>query len=289
VNSSVEQLTNRGPFPAGLFITDLDGTLFRSDRTAAERDLETLVILGKKGVVRAVATGRSLFSFKRAVGDTLPVDYVIFSTGAGIIHYPSGRLLRKKNLPPVAVKRSLKALIDAGLDFMVHRPIPDNHRFAYWGNTKSHPDFIRRIQLYEKFCHALDGADGIGHAAQLLVIVHQSNAQPMIDHLRDILPQLNVIRTTSPLDGESTWIEIFHKDVSKSRAVKWLASRLGVSRERTLSVGNDYNDTDMLQWAGSSFVVDNAPEDLKKRFPSVASNDQCGVSEAVSRWLNERI
>jgi hydroxymethylpyrimidine pyrophosphatase-like HAD family hydrolase len=50
-------------------------------------------------------------------------------------------------------------------------------------------------------------------------------------------------------------------------------------------VGNDYNDLDLLEWAGSSFVVANAPPDLTDRFPTVASNDDCGVAEAITRWL----
>ena len=47
--------------PTGLFVTDLDGTLLRSDRTFAADDLAALRRLGECGVVRVVATGRSLF------------------------------------------------------------------------------------------------------------------------------------------------------------------------------------------------------------------------------------
>jgi hydroxymethylpyrimidine pyrophosphatase-like HAD family hydrolase len=42
----------------------------------------------------------------------------------------------------------------------------------------------------------------------------------------------------------------------------------------------------LLEWAGCSFVVDNAPPDLKKRFPVVASNNENGVTEAINRWLS---
>jgi len=278
--------TVNGQQPPGLFITDLDGTLFRSDRTASATDLETLEQLGEKGVVRAVATGRSLYSFKRAVGDTLPVDYVIFSTGAGIVEYPRGTLLRKINLEPETVKHTRQTLMDDGMGFMIHRPVPDNHEFAYWGLDENDSDFVRRRELYRQFCWPLGQIDGFREAAQFLVVVTHSQAQPTIDSLRTKLPELNIVRTTSPLDGKSTWIEFFHKQVSKSQAAAWLASRLEIPVEKTLSIGNDYNDTDLLEWSGTSYVVDNAPDDLKKRFPSVASHDECGVTEAVNRWLS---
>jgi hydroxymethylpyrimidine pyrophosphatase-like HAD family hydrolase len=90
------------------------------------------------------------------------------------------------------------------------------------------------------------------------------------------------------LDGKSTWIEIFPAGVSKSRTAKWLASRLGIPDLQTLSVGNDYNDADLLEWAASSFVTANAPEALRQRFPIVASNNHGGVSEAIERWLDNR-
>ena len=63
----------------GLFITDFDGTLLRTDRTLADKDLETLQRLGDMNVVRVIATGRSLYSFNRTVGSSLPIDYIIFS------------------------------------------------------------------------------------------------------------------------------------------------------------------------------------------------------------------
>jgi hydroxymethylpyrimidine pyrophosphatase-like HAD family hydrolase len=67
----------------GLFVTDLDGTLLRSDRTFAQSDLKALHRLGELHIIRVIATGRSIFSFNTVVDSALPIDYVIFSTGAG--------------------------------------------------------------------------------------------------------------------------------------------------------------------------------------------------------------
>ena len=61
---------------------------------------------------------------------------------------------------------------------------------------------------------------------------------------------------------------------------------LGIDKRRIVSVGNDYNDLDLLEWTDTSYVVGNAPQDLKNRFTGVASNDSGGVAEAAQRWLD---
>ena len=96
-----------------------------------------------------------------------------------------------------------------------------------------------------------------------------------------------MIHATSPLDYQSSWIEVFHKDVSKAKSASWLIKRLGFYRDNVISVGNDYNDQDLLAWSGKGFVVGNAPDSLKQVFRTVSSNNQCGVSQAVKEagWI----
>jgi hydroxymethylpyrimidine pyrophosphatase-like HAD family hydrolase len=274
--------------PTGLFVTDLDGTLLRSDRTFSESDLASLRRLGDHCVVRVVATGRSMFSFHRVEAQGLPIDYVIFSTGAGIAEHPGGTILRHVSLESAEVCRAGAVLRELRLDFMVQRPIPDAHVFGYAALNTSNPDFETRIALYRPFAFPLDGdISGFGPATQLVAIVPHDRAQEALAGVRQGLEGLTVIRTTSPLDGISTWIEIFPACVSKSRTAEWLASRLGIPRGHTLSVGNDYNDLDLLEWAATRFVTANAPADLRERYPVVASHDEEGVSQAASLWLEK--
>ena len=48
-----------------------------------------------------------------------------------------------------------------------------------------------------------------------------------------------------------------------------------------ISVGNDYNDEDLLSWSGQAYVVNNAPDSLKRKFKSVLSNNNSGVTHAA--------
>jgi HAD superfamily hydrolase (TIGR01484 family) len=272
--------------PIGLFVMDFDGTLLRSDRTFSSIDLDALRHLGELGVVRTIATGRSLYSFNTVAVSDLPVDFVIFSTGTGVLRRDEGKIIRSVSLDSHEVRRICDVLKVQRLDFMVHRIIPDNHMFAYFRSNDGNLDFERRIELYRQFSIDLRQADeDFGPATQVLAVVSSGNAIPALEKCRNELTDFNVIQTTSPLDGRSTWIEIFPPAVSKSLTTAWLAEGLEIDKRRIVSVGNDYNDLDLLEWTDTSYVVGNAPQDLKNRFIDVASNDNGGVAEAVQRWL----
>jgi len=122
----------------------------------------------------------------------------------------------------------------------------------------------------------------------LLAVIPSGNAGAALDLIRAEMNDFNIIQTTSPLDGKSTWIEIFPTTVSKSQTAAWLAETLGIDRKAIVSVGNDYNDLDLLEWSPSSYVMDNAPADLKDRFTAVASNNEGGVAEAAERWMKDQ-
>jgi len=268
-----------------MVVTDLDGTLLREDRTVSERDYRTLLALGGRGLLRVIATGRSLFSARKVLCEDFPIDYLVFSSGAGVMDWPRQRLLQRHSLRRAQVEAAFRVLKAQGLDFMVHRPVPDNHYFTYFCYGRDNPDFRRRCELYREF--ASPGKEGelvFAPASQLLAVKPPPILTGELEALNEALRPLKVIRATSPLDGESLWIEIFSPQVSKARAGAWLAARHGLARRDVLALGNDYNDLDLLRWAGCSFVVGNAPQELKEHFPSVCPHNQSGFTEAVSRW-----
>lgn len=271
----------------GLFITDFDGTLLRSDNTLGQRDLDALASLTQFGITTAVATGRSLYSFNTSPGVDLPVDYIIFTTGAGVVRQPAGKLVYHVNLTSDMVFHALDFFKKSAFDFMLHDPVPDNHKFVYRRATSSNTDFETRLERYRPFGRPfkVPSCNGGGEASQFLAVIPENSVDGVVANVRGALPGLSVIQTTSPLDHKSTWIELFHPDVSKSSTAAWLAAELDVDPADTMAIGNDYNDLDLLAWAARSFVVENAPKDLKDRFQTVATNNDGGVAEAIEQWL----
>ncbi|MCF8335362.1 MAG: HAD family hydrolase [Bacteroidales bacterium] len=267
-----------------MVITDLDGTLFNDQQEAVQKDLNTLHGLAQQNIIRVVATGRNLYSALNRLKPDFPIDYLIFSSGAGIYHWKSKKLIHSDYLPKEKVKHIARILIDYDIDFMIHELIPENHKFVYYRSKKYNPDFERRFQLYKDFAEPLDPlTETYQHACQIIAITN--NKGDLYALLDKEIQGVRIIRATSPLDGTSIWIEVFPESVSKAHGVEWLCRYTGIRPSKTLGIGNDYNDLDLLNFTALSFVVANAPEDLKKIYPACRSNEQCGFTDAVKQII----
>ena len=278
------------PPPVGLVATDLDGTLLGSDHSLGSRDAAALGELGRVGVVRVVATGRSLMAARRVLERAFPIDYLVVSSGAGILDWNSGRFLARYAFEAGDARQIARILRRFGVDFMAHAPVPEDHRFRFVRSRAANPDFERRVGRYDEFATPWndrgtgptsgDGPRGAGEACQFVAILGPGEGD-LCERLRAALREFAVVRATSPLDGRSIWVEVRPSGVGKDFAVAWLAARHGLEARRTAAIGNDYNDCGMLRWSGNAFVVANAPPELLNRYRVVASNDAGGFSDAV--------
>ena len=273
--------------PPHLVVTDLDGTLLDSASRLGGANRRALEALGRNGTVRAVATGRSLYSARKVMHDDFPIDYLVFSGGVGIVSWADGRLLRSRAMDPPIVSRLVERLRSLALDFMVHHAAPETHCFHFVRSSDHNADFERRIERYDGFSQGWhDDLAGEIEVSQLLAIEPPGTASHL-DLLAREFEEVNVVRTTSPLDHASTWIELFPAGVSKAHASDWLRVRHAIDPARTIAVGNDYNDLDMLEWAGRACVVSNAPPSMRARFDVVRANHDDGFTDAVRPLLRD--
>ena len=264
-----------------LVVTDLDGTLLDSASGLGDVNRRTLEALGRDGVVRAVATGRSLYSARLVMDAGFPVDYLAFSSGAGIVSWGDGRLLRSIAMDPALVAGLVARLCELGLDFMVQHAAPDSHCFHFVRSSASNVDFEHRIDRYRRYAQPWSGKVLREVEVSQIVVVEPPGTPSSRELLVREFEDVHVVRTTSPLDHASTWIELFPAGVSKATASDWLRERHSIDPARTLAVGNDYNDLDMLEWAERACVVANAPRSMRERFAVVGTNDADGFTEAV--------
>ncbi len=268
-----------------IVISDLDGTLLPAQGEVSDRDLKSLSKLKEDQIVRVIATGRNLYSALSVLSDDFPIDYLIFSSGAGIFDWKKRELIFSQHLDSDIVFEISSELIKLKTDFMILDPIPNNHQFAYYRSGKSNPDFDRRLSLYKPF------ASPIGHvedtrreACQLLVIL--SNCVNGFNELKSKFEKVKIIRATSPLDHESIWMEIFPLHISKAYGAKWLCQHLNIDSRLSMVIGNDYNDLDLLEWGQYPFVVSNAPKELKASYENTKSVDESGFSIVIEKILN---
>ena len=272
----------------GMVVSDFDGTLYEKLSGFTDRDLSTLNELERKQYVRVLATGRSLKSLYRVVDSGFPVDYVVFSSGAGVYDLNDEAILRRVVFSAEETAQLCRHLIDMQIDFMVHHPIPDNHYFHYYRGSGANSDFMQRIELYQAYAMRFDWPQVRRLEATQFVLITPNDHDMLNSIRREFEDQCSVIWSSSPLDGSSLWIELFPPGAHKGSGVAWLAERLQIDRHATMAVGNDYNDLHMLEWSSSAYVVANAPEGLQERFEVVPQCGRGGFTEAVQRWFASR-
>lgn len=270
-----------------LVVTDFDGTLACSTGAVSAKDREVLQSLSGKAI-RVIATGRNLFSAKRVLPPDFPIDYLIFTSGAGIADWKTQEVLASHHLESDDIQTVYRVLHHKDLDFMVHGEIPQNHEFQYRESGRENKDFVSRKNHYRGYCSPLHQISSLQKSAQFLVIQPPHLGDSLYSQLRMELKDYAVIRASSPFDKVSLWVEIFHKNVAKENAASWIAARHGIAPENTFALGNDYNDIGLLSWASAPYVVENGLAELRSRHTVVASNENNGFSDAIQHWLTMR-
>ena len=270
-----------------MVVTDLDGTLLQLDHSISPRDNETLEILGNLGICRVAATGRNLFKVRQVLSDNSPFDYVILSSGAGVMDWKEQKLIRALSIPADETSNIVNFLIHRKQNFKVSRELPDNHNFAWWESYDC-PELKRYVTHHCLLGEGveLDPERPFKSSQILMFFPAESDKFEMLkEKILKAFPDLSIIRTTSPLNSEYTWMEIFPKGVSKAQGIEEICRITGIERENTFSIGNDYNDLEMLEYTQHSYVVDNAPEDLKLKYLISLAHHEDGFSHAVHKHI----
>jgi HAD superfamily hydrolase (TIGR01484 family) len=93
------------------------------------------------------------------------------------------------------------------------------------------------------------------------------------------------VRTEYPARDLSI-LDLLPQGVSKGWALERLAERLGIDRKETMAIGDNWNDVDMLEWAGQGVMMGNAAQQLRtmakmRGWKQAPPNDQQGVATVL--------
>jgi hydroxymethylpyrimidine pyrophosphatase-like HAD family hydrolase len=267
-----------------LFATDLDGTILPHNGKFHPSDLDALNLMGQKGIIRVVATGRSIHSALTAMDEDFPIDYLVFSSGAGVYDWRKKVIIRSLHLTRSQVVGVQSFFAERGLGYTIHQHIPNNHYFWYHHGENRHPDLLRFVQNRIDYAIPIGGLTDVEDTfCQMLTIIDKPGE---IDLILNGLSDVKAIRTTSPIDGESIWIEVFHLEASKASGIDLICNIENINASNVWVLGNDFNDVDMLsKYLPQSFVVENAPVELKQIYQVVPAVGMAGMSILVNKMM----
>ena len=265
----------------GAVICDLDGTILHENAIGTQ-DIRTLEKLGELGIIRIINTGRSFHSFSMIEHKNFPIDYLIFSAGSGIMDMKTGKIIKTEVLLPEQVEEIYIKLIELKFDFQIRIQYPNENRLFYKRFNEINPDFDYLLNFYA--IHAEEaGKEHLTLPAARFIIT--SLSENIIEPIYNNFSKYGIIRASSPVDGKSTWMEIYPKNVNKGLSLLYLLEILNIDIKNTIGIGNDYNDIDFLDITGISYVVENTPEVLKQKYKITVPNSQNPLSAVVSQII----
>jgi Cof subfamily protein (haloacid dehalogenase superfamily) len=252
-----------------MVVSDLDGTLLRSDQSISDRTRSVLVRLGKKGIPFVIATARA----KRHVQDMLPLDFgnihAVLYNGAEIFH---GQELIYRKYMDEEVVRSIVTRFTAEYPKANLSLEVSNHLYANFD-----------IRIFKGWVPPYTQVDfntfEFRSAAKILVDLR---GIADVDALAAQLPGNAKMTVT---DG-GTLGQIADKEVSKINGVRFLADMFGFCLEEVVAFGDDCNDMDMIANCGIGVAMANAPQVVRDQADIIApSNDEDGVAVVLERLL----
>jgi Cof subfamily protein (haloacid dehalogenase superfamily) len=284
-----------------LIALDLDGTLLNSRGELTERNRAALSEARSRGVSVALVTGRR-FRDARPLALELGLDIpLIAHNGALTKHARSLETVRAILMPVEAARAVVRigrahgadALVSddhIGEGTLVYDHISEENtalaKYIAWSRrvvgdeaaasvkqVESLEEYLTHDPLHVAFtggCEAMERLAGemrleLGEGVRLLLTLY-----PKMDF---------------------ALLDVLHPEASKGAGLSAVADEQGLTSDEVMAVGDNFNDLEMLEYAGTGVLMGNAQPTLRERgsFHTTATNDEDGVAVAIERFVLKEV
>ena len=274
----------KGPYK--LLAIDLDGTLLDHRGMPNDEDVAALKKIASRGVKVTILTGR-LFSGTREAAQLLGIDGPVgCCDGSHIVSVKAVKTLIHHGIRGRAANRLRASLERNDLvaflfaeDAIVH----DERGADYLPYVRTWSTDLRYAHRVTE--HALwDSKEGM--TAVVALGREASIGRTVADIQRDQTESMQVAMFPFRRDGEHWGMVARAAGGTKGTALAWIASHYGATLAETVCVGDWLNDIAMLEAAGRSFAMGQAPAEVKAAATDVLEKTielGGGIAEAIER------
>lgn len=265
-----------------LYVTDLDGTLLRSDTTLSEFSVKTLNrLIRDKGVMFTYATARSFVSASPLVRELdLSCPAVIFN-GVFVVDAKTGKHIIENVYSEECQALAREFFVSESIAPLVYSNIGGRERVSYlesrfedvaaYVNSRKNDKRLRPVRDYGELFE--------GDTFYFTIIDPKDTKK--LDEV--FTPQngfgRNVQRDTY---DDMIWYEIYDKSASKANAV--LQVKELMKADELVCFGDNLNDISMIKAADRGVAVENACAELKEVADEVTDgNNDDGVARYIDR------
>lgn len=285
--SFVMRADREGIMPIRLIALDMDGTTLRNDHfTVSRRNRRAIRDALRAGVLVVPATGRYFRGIPSSVLGIPGIRYAISSNGACVTDIAAGKALFKNMVPPSLSAEILSAAAELGVYAEVYaggRAYMQRGTSPYLARQSLAFRFIALFWRREKVDHLAEFIRSSGAEVEKIELLPENARQA--ERMAQKLKGMPLSVTTSGMNS----VEVTNLGAGKGKALELLCGRLGMRREDVMAVGDNYNDLDMLAWAGTGVCVENGDAGVRRAADFVtARSDRDGVACAIERFALPR-
>ena len=243
-----------------LIAIDIDGTLLNPEFHISETDLTTLRRAHAQGVEVILVTGRR-HTFALPIAQQLGFDLWLISSNGAVTRSLAGETFHRDLLP----EPTCRELVNVMQEFRGQTVLEKNMQYIQF--VVPIEDALTTDPVQAMFCGPV--AD-----MQRVLLALGSCGLP-----------ITVLRTEYP-GRDLSIVYVLNAGCSKGHALERWANHRRITHEQVMAIGDNYNDIEMLAFAGHPFIMGNASEELRNRgWKLTRSNAESGVAAAVEHIL----
>ena len=262
---------------------DMDGTLLKKDHTVSEVNKNAIQRLLDNGVLVVPISARPLHGLLHITQQVLPDSMPVVSLNGGYIYHHSEIIFQANiSLPEVTTIHAELLLYDVSVMY---------YSQMKWFATQSTDAIIKeqritnvaiQIQPIEQIVASWN-AENTG-PNKILIVGDKDLVIEVEQKLKSLYQgKLNVFKS------QSSYLELMHLQASKTKAIQFLMNQYGILREEVIAIGDNYNDKEMIEYAGVGVAMGNAPEEIKMVADYVTdTNNNDGVAKALAHYFPEK-
>lgn len=270
-----------------LIAIDIDGTLLDSHWGLPEANRKAVSEAIERGIEVVLVTGRR-FDFALPIARLLPPQVVLVVNNGALIKSPDGSTHLRRLLPRQVARAVLEATPEfrPGAAVVFDRPRENQVLFEQidWENPERRGYFERnRSHIAEisplESCLTEDPIQVMftGSLEAMREAARRLEALP-------IRSQFSLALTEYP-NRNFSLVDVVHPEASKGSALAEWARRRKISREEILAIGDNLNDREMLEFAGTRVLMGNCVAELRQLgWPVTMTNDEAGVAAAIEAF-----
>jgi Cof subfamily protein (haloacid dehalogenase superfamily) len=269
-----------------LLAIDIDGTLLDPHFQISTRNLAALRAAYENGIEIMLATGRR-HDYALPVAEELGIPVWLISSNGALIRSSTGETFYADRLPAQTAAKLIHHMDDfrgnavvtfdrQGHDALVLERVDEL--------TLSISRWIEKNSPYIHYVSPLEAAlteDPI-QAMYCGTLERMKLAQERLSQA-NFLNEITILRTQYDY-RDLCILDILNRDCSKGHALRRWAEHHGIARQQIMAIGDNYNDLEMLEFAGLPIIMGNASEELRQSgWRVTASNAESGVAVALEQ------